>query len=335
MKGLSLGRHALSGCAAVAMLAGCGGSQMGAPVSVAAPALSAPGKDAKSWMAAGAAKWDLLYVSNGNGTVTVYRYWQRNQVGTLTGFARPKGECVDADGDVYVTDRVAEDIVEYQHGATRPVVILSDTGFQDYACSVDPTTGNLAVANSYRADGNAGGIAIYKNARGKPDLLRIDGIPNPQTCAYDTHGDMLVASDYKHDGEQVVSLGYMPKGRTTFIHLHLYVSGSQSDGVYNVQWDGKYWALLYDGNIVRFRITDDGRATYEGATYLGGNEQDQTRFWIAKFPNNSGKQGTQIVAAQTYNVFYWKYPAGGNPIGSVTRHVDNAYGVAVSLGPNR
>ena len=182
----------------------------------------------------------------------------------LTGFARPKGECVDADGDVYVTDRVAEDIVEYQHGATRPVVILSDTGFQDYACSVDPTTGNLAVANSYRVNGNAGGIAIYKNARGKPDVLRIDGIPNPQTCAYDTQGDMLVASDYKHDGEQVVSLGYMAKGRTTFIHLHLYVSGSQSDGVYNVQWDGKYWALLYDGNIVRFQITDDGRATYEG-----------------------------------------------------------------------
>jgi hypothetical protein len=45
---------------------------------------------------------------------------------------------------------------------------------------------------------------------------------------------MLVASDYKHDGEQVVSLAYMPKGRTTFIHLDLYVSGSQSDGVYNV-----------------------------------------------------------------------------------------------------
>lgn len=324
--------------AAIASLAGCGGalpldSGQGRPPS----AIAAHGDRSEAWMDAGAAKWDLLYVSNVNGTVSVYRYWQRKLVGVLTGFSRPKGECVDRDGDVYVTDRVAEDIVEYRHGATTPAAVLADPGFQDYACSVDPTTGNLAVANSYRADGDAGGIAIYKHARGEPKLYRIEHAPNPQTCAYDFRGDLLVASDYVHDGRQVVSLDYWPKGSETFVQLHLGVSGSQADGIYNVQWDGKDWALLDDGNVLRYRITNGGRATYEGTTYLSGNQEGDARFWIANFPSGLTKRGTQIVAAEPYNdeVYYWKYPAGGSSTGSLSKGLDEPYGVATSLAPNR
>lgn len=326
--------HVLSACVAPVLLAGCGGAQV-SPVLVPVPSSHAKSEYGKSSMAAGAAKWDLLYVTNVNGTVSVYRYWQRELVGTLTGFNRPKGECVDLDGDVYITDRVAEDIVEFRHGSAERVAVLSDSGFQDYACSVDPTTGNLAVANSYQADGNAGGIAIYKHARGKPDLYRIEGTPNPQTGAYDDRGNVLVASDYLHDGKQAVSMAYLPRGRTTFVRLDLYVSGLHADGVYNVQWDGEYWALLYDGNILRFRIANDGRTTYEGTTYLRRNEEHDSRFFIAHFPDNLRKQGTQIVAEQTHGVLYWKYPSGGKPIGSVSKNLDEPYGVAVSLATNR
>jgi hypothetical protein len=267
-------------------------------------------------------------------TVTVYRYWQRELVGTLTGFAKPKGECVDRDRNIYITDRVAEDIVEFRHASTQRAAVLSDSGFQDYACSVDPTTGNLAVANSYQANGSAGGIAIYKHATGSPELYRIRGAPNPQTCGYDASGDLLVASDYLRDGEQDVSLAYLPKGGSTFIHLDLDVSGSQAEGVYNVQWDGMYWALLYNNNIVRFQIANDGRATYEGITYLHGNAEDESRFYIAAFTNTLRKQETQIVAAQARGVLSWKYASGGRSIGSISKTLDNPYGVAVSLAPN-
>jgi uncharacterized repeat protein (TIGR03803 family) len=44
---------------------------------------------------------DLLYVSNANETVNVYRYWQRTLAGVLTDFKQPMGACADSAGDVY------------------------------------------------------------------------------------------------------------------------------------------------------------------------------------------------------------------------------------------
>ena len=52
-------------------------------------------------MAAGVSKQDLLYVTNGNGEVTVYRYWKRALVGVLTNLTQPMGQCVDANQNVY------------------------------------------------------------------------------------------------------------------------------------------------------------------------------------------------------------------------------------------
>ena len=65
----------------------------------------------------------------------------------LAGFRAPKGECVDADNDVFITDSKLSEIFEYQHGAKKPVNILTDNGYRPYGCSIDFTTGNLAVAN--------------------------------------------------------------------------------------------------------------------------------------------------------------------------------------------
>lgn len=311
---------------AAALLAGCSGSL---PSETLGSGKDAP---AKSWMSGGAAKSDLLYVSNVNGTVTAYDYWSHTLIGTLTGFSRPKGECVDATGDVFITDRVAEDIVEYQHGGTSPVAVLSDTGFQDYACSVDPTTGNLAVANSYRSDGTAGGIAVYKNELQKPRYYHVAGAPNPQTCAYDARGDLLAASDYLRDGWQVVALVYLPKGASTFVRVDAFVNGMHESGVYNVQWDGRYWAVLYNNAILRFRIGSNGKATHVSTTHLHGNAQGDARFWIQSFGRGRYRQGTQVVAAQPNNaVLFWRYPSGGVSTGSVTAGTDSPYGVAVSL----
>jgi len=269
-----------------------------------------------------AARSDLLYVSNsGNGTVTVYDDRTHSLVATLTGFQRPKGECVDSSGDVFITDRLAEDVVEYAHGGTAPIAVISDSGFQDYACSVDLTTGDLAVANSYQRDGNAGAIAIYSHASGSPQLYHIDRVPNPQTCAYDDRGDLLVASDYRREGKQFVAFAYLPKKHRRFIHLDLSIRGLQAGGTYNVQWDGRYWALLYDNNVLRFRILNDGHALMKGTVYLNANSEGESRFWIFN---------RELVAAQPSSVLYWKYPAGGNSIASITDGLEQPYGVAVS-----
>lgn len=113
----TLARSPLTIVAAVAWLAGCGRAQ---------PELSTPGLaqpaayavDRDHWHAridGDIAKWDLLYVSNlngrsQNGTVTVYRYWHRTLVETLTNFKTPEGACVDVAGDVYIADWGANDV---------------------------------------------------------------------------------------------------------------------------------------------------------------------------------------------------------------------------------
>jgi hypothetical protein len=71
---------------------------------------------------------NLLYVSNGNSSVTVFSYRHRVLVGTLTGFTYPAGECSDVAGDVFITDYSANTITEYAHGAAQPLRTLQDPG---------------------------------------------------------------------------------------------------------------------------------------------------------------------------------------------------------------
>ncbi len=104
---------------------------------------------------------DLLYVSKYDD-VDVFSYPAGKRVGTLTGFQSPGGLCVDKAGDVFVTNFGASNIVEYAHGGTKPIATLSDPYQEPDDCSVDPTTGNLAVANI------GGSVSIYEGARGHP-----------------------------------------------------------------------------------------------------------------------------------------------------------------------
>ena len=147
--------------AVLLIFAGCGGAMQTAP-----PAgLTGHGA---SWMAQGLAQRDLLYVSNANGTVNVYRYWQHTLVGVLTEFDYPRGECSDQPGNVYITDYSASyykgKVSEYAHGGKKPVHVIKDSN-QPTGCSVDPKTGNLAVADyGYHYYADAGDIAIYRAA---------------------------------------------------------------------------------------------------------------------------------------------------------------------------
>src|SRR5580704_1128033 len=100
-----------------------------------------------SWMTKGMNDIDLLYVSNANGFVNVYRFWQHTLVGVLTNFTQPTGECADAAGNVYIVDHSTSKIYEYAHGGTKAIKTLDDSASSPDGCSVDHNTGNLAVAN--------------------------------------------------------------------------------------------------------------------------------------------------------------------------------------------
>jgi hypothetical protein len=122
-------------------------------------------------------------------------------------------------------------------------------------------------------------------------------------------------------------------------------SSGPFDLVSGIQWDGQYWAVEYEGNILQYSIDSHGNAAYQGQTTLTGNNYSAVpgEFWITNFQGASGKQGTQIVTVEQYSygsrssqnaVWYWKYPAGGDSIGVITDYLNEPYGVTVSLAPN-
>lgn len=68
----------------------------------------------------------------------------------------------------------------------------------------------------------------------------------------------------------------------------MWLDGLHVGGVYNVQWDGKLWALASANNVLRFNF-DRSSGTQEGTVYLRKNDERTARFWIA---------GKRIVAVQ-------------------------------------
>lgn len=326
---------------AAAVLAACGATQLpiGAPGSM--PQSRTPATHTESggsWMLPEAKAENLLYVSDElSGDVDVYRYWQQKRVGVLTGFKEPTGECADGQGDVYIVDFKANDIVEYSHARKSPTKILSDGPYSPLGCAIDPLNGDLAVANWWEGGlSGSGSLAIYRHAQGKPTFYTDPYLYRFESCAYDDKGNLLTTNADYNDSGYGSQFAYMAKGSKSLFDID--ISGGSSwgggfDGVQGIAWDGKYFVLNDElSSEVLYRVAirrDHGRVV--GRTYL--DEQ-----WdlgpIAIYNNHSGSEGTQVVGASGYDevsVTYWKYPAGGPPTAQITKNLQRPYGLAISL----
>jgi hypothetical protein len=277
-----------------AALAGCSGGAAVTPANSTARSASA------SWMAPNAKKQDLLYVSDyGDGVVYVYTWPKGQIVGTLSGFRRATGECVDKAGHVWITSYVSAEIVEYAHGGTTPIATLSDPGEYPISCSVDPTTGNLAVGNIETTSDTQGSVAIYAGAQGTPTLYSDPTIDRVFFMDYDRSGDLFVDGRPNSTGGFVFT--ELPKGSATFTDITLGQSIGMPAGV---KWDGNEVVVgdQQAPDIYAFTISGSS-ATEIGETPLGGG-QDVVQFCI---------QGKRVVGpnADTGNAMVWKYPKGG------------------------
>jgi hypothetical protein len=331
MRIFALAGFALCLCCA-AFTAGCGSPSqksgfVPAPVE---PAGRAP--HGRTWMAKGAAKWDLLYVSNGNGVVNVYRYWKHNLIGTLTNFQEPLGECVDAAGDVYIADYRANDVVEYAHGAKKPLRTLSDSIDQPYACAVNLKNGDLAIANLNK------GVAVFPHATGKPIVYTDRNLFTYEALAYDDRGNLLVTNGcYFGSSCYGASFALLPRTGVNMVTIDVRPPGRSSsnyfEGVSAILWDGKYF-VIDDYALYRYRIRGTN-ARYVSTTNLSGEEGYPV--WI--YSNDPAKQGTEVVGAEgegsRQSVDFWQYPAGGSSIGQITHGLDGPYGVTISLKTER
>lgn len=317
--------------AAAAMLSGCAGASppAGMPASFNQTAVSGGGlrPQHRARMDASLAKQDLLYVSNGNGEVTVYRYWLHTLVAVLTNFTQPMGECVDAKSNVYVTDYAAKRVLEFAHGGTKAIKTFNDASDSPYACSVDQKTGDLAVANN---DGTSqqGNIAIWTNGSGQPKRYSDSLLYNFVGLAYDADGNLLATNGGSYN--VATYFAWLPKGGDQLINIK--VPGPNPSwkwgDVIGIQWDGKYF-VIDDYYLIRIALIH-GQAYYVGETNVYGGA---SAYWI--YDNKPGQQGTQVVGgsySRSYSfVNYWHYPSGGNPYYQLTHGVDRPVGVTVSL----
>jgi hypothetical protein len=313
-------------CAIVTVLSACSSAGQTAfgPLAGANPsAVDSLGRVA-SWMSPSAKTMKrLLYVSDdayasySGNAVYVYSYPKGKLVGILSGFESPEGECVDGAGDVFITDYDAQDIVEYAHGGTTPINTLSNSGKSPVGCSVDPTTGNLAVTDW---NGPPSHLAIYQNAQGNPTYLSDKYISQMKFCGFDNKGNLFVDGEPTPHYGETFSLSELPKGSSDFVNVTPSEQYVNTPGA--VQWDGKYVAFE-DPSVDTIYQEQVGASSGEivGETVLSGSDY-VTQFWVVRPDTTAnGHRGTRVVGAdnQLPGVEFWEYPNAGNaPIKEIT-----------------
>ncbi len=188
----------------------------------------------QSWMSPNAKKQPLLYVSDQTtNDVYVYSFPTGKLMGTLTGFDAPYGQCTDAHGNIFITQFNSSKVTEYAHGGTAPINTLSVSGEYPTGCSIDPKTGNLAVA-TFINDNYPGGIFVFAHAKGMATEYKAPDMYYYFPPAYDNRGNLYVETEGPTSGGTIVQ--ELPHGSGTFESLYLNVTIHFPSGV---QWDGK------------------------------------------------------------------------------------------------
>jgi hypothetical protein len=257
-----------------------------------------------SWVDARAKTGDLLYVSDQTtNDVYIYSYPGGKQAGTLTGFYTPNGECADAKGNVWITQ--FDQVAQYAHGSTARARTLYEYGLVAKACSVDPTTGDLAVVGqcgyTLCKDG-AGYVAVYKQAQGRPHYYAAPSVNSYAFCSYDPQGDLFVdgSSYYYYDFE----LDELPRTAKRFETLTLDQAIAVPGGV---AWDGRYVTVEDQsvGIIYRFLVAGSSGVLHGETTLTDASKLEQ--YWI----------GDGAIVGANYgdlDAIAWKYPRGGAPV---------------------
>lgn len=262
----------------------------------------------------------LLYVSDFN-QVVVYSYPGGSVQGRLRGFSLASGMCVDAAQNVYVADLGHNSVDEYAHGRPKRIKALHPGSPSD--CSLDPTTGNLAVTDLQGHEPNGkGSVAIYEGARGNPKYYTAPGFDEYFFCGYDDKGDLFI-DGISQPGSGHVIFAELPHGGGKFsdITLNQYIGWPGG-----VQWDGKHVAVgdqtvlkIYEFDVSGSKGSLVGTTTLSGAGYV-------QKAWI---------QGATIVAPVSISgregqVRFYNYPAGGKALKILKNSVEAPRGAVVS-----
>ncbi|MBV8530329.1 MAG: hypothetical protein JO104_03355 [Candidatus Eremiobacteraeota bacterium] len=214
---LRVARYPLCVGSTLGMLVGCGGitspaggiSGAGSMAQLRARGIVGGSREAasswrldrrRSWMARDAKKMSsLLYVADeATGDVYVYSYPKGKLKGTLTGFNTPSGICSNKAGDVFILNGGGTTVEVFAHGGSAPLRTLDLPGYPELNCSVDPTTGNLAVGTLFGSCGYC--IAVFADGQGTPTTYQPPNQKGIPGCAYDNEGN-LFCDAYGNDND--------------------------------------------------------------------------------------------------------------------------------------
>lgn len=325
-------RNALGTLGAAALLTACGG---GTPPAAAMPAnahaielTNAMGivpvqrlRHRHSWIRPGAGKEWLLYVSDASsGTIDIYNYRvkARKLYGQITGLSFPYGQCTDAAGDVYVVDNTTAEIYEYAHGGLTPIATAVDNYGYPIGCSVDPKTGNVAVANFNSSASGAGGIDVFAGGlNGSQSNYADASLFHFWPPGYDPNGNLFVqATDYS-GAKYFAELSVKHRKFALLSGLTVGFPGS-------VAWDGSYIAVTdqnyqYGYTTMIYRVTVSGSTvTIVRGTQLTDDCYPNYDWMVAvqPFVTGTAHPGHAVVAGNLNCVNeegFFNYANGGNP----------------------
>jgi hypothetical protein len=315
--------YALSVCLCLNSFAGCAASQTRTSAflpsqSSAARAANGTTSSETSWMAPGAKEENLLYVASDWGPVYVFSYPQGDPAGILMGLDA-NGLCVDGDGNVFVTDLLRSDIVEYAHGSIAPIETLQDGGYMSSfptSCSVSPATGDLAVTDGGSNTGDMTGtgpgkLAIYKHAKGNPEYYA--AMDHPHQCSYDLQGNLFVDGATSFTNGNEFRFGELSRGAKRFRYVVLPQAFSGAGGV---KWDGAHIAVGDAYRSVIYQFVINGRdATEVGSTPLVGtnltwNFSIYESKVVVPVIDNVGSENLSTV-------LLYNYPSGGQAVKTI------------------
>src|SRR5581483_7481724 len=161
-----------------------------------------------------------------------------------------------------------------------PIATLKDGHHTPNGCAVDPSGGDLAVAN-LSSTGLTGNVAVYAGAHGGPAFHRATGMYDYFFCGYDDAGNLYVSGTSKNG---VVSLAELPKGKKQFVKITI---DKPLAAAGPIEWDGKHLALGYANSksSLIYRIDVSGnKATVVGTVQLSAPRAPHASmgpFWIA------------------------------------------------------
>lgn len=320
--------RALTVTLAAAILAGCGAQNVNTLPQGAMQRQQVDNRSG-SWMLPEAKNEDLVYVSEFVDNVYVFSYPELKEVGHLKG-AGGFGLCSDKNGNVFIPSYYGgAKIIEYAHGGTSPIATLPDsTEGYPFACSVDATTGNLAVTNPSGSSGCGASVAIYENAQGTPTTYcTVPTIPYIGYCGYDNAGNLFVGGT-TDSFKGPFLLAELPSGGSSLTAITVSQKFNEPG---QVQWNGSNVTVENDlyTKIYAFQISGSSAQVIQTTTLKGIKRARQS--WIlggkvlVPFGTSSGVTKLGV----------WDYPAGGNATAQVKHVARRLSGVTLSVAPSR